>query len=137
LVHCFRHAVGAAWLSLSVNPGHRECCVLPRDQKHPDDFVSDASDEYAPAGVQSSPLVFPCVPVAGASEESNLHCRRIIAQFQLVCTRTSSKQENRQMVRRLVFNWHPDRAVLMQRDSKVSREVCAFLTDLWHKSSLL
>jgi hypothetical protein len=137
LVQCFRHAVGAAWLSLSVNPGHRECCVLPRDQKHPDDFVSDAPDEYASAGVQSSPLVFPCVPVAGASEESNLHCRRIIAQFQLVCTRTSSKQENRQMVRRLVFNWHPDRAVLMQRDSKVSREVCAFLTDLCEKSSLL
>jgi hypothetical protein len=137
LVQCFRHVVGAAWLSLSVNPGHRECCVLPRDQKHPDEFVSDASDEYSSAGVQSSSLVFPCVPVEGASEESNLHCRRIIAQFQLVCTRTSSKLENRQMVRRLVFNWHPDRVVLMQRDSKVSQEVCAFLTDLCEKSFLL
>jgi hypothetical protein len=134
LVQCFQHAVAAAWLS---HPGHRECCVLPREQKHPDDFVSDAPDEDASAGVQSSPLVFPCVPVAGASEESNLQCRKIIAQCQFVCTPTSSKHEKRQMVRRLVLNWHPDKSVLMQRDSKVCQEVCAFLTELREKSSLL
>jgi hypothetical protein len=55
LVQCFRHAVAAAWLSLSGNAGHRECCVLPREQKHPDDFFSDAPDEDASAGAQSSP----------------------------------------------------------------------------------
>jgi hypothetical protein len=137
LVQCFRHAVAAAWLSLSGNPGHRACCVLPREQKHPDDFVSDAPDEDASAGVQSSPWVFPFVPVAGASEESNLQCQKIIAQCQFVCPQTSSKHDKRQMVRSLVLNWHPDRSALMQRDSKVCQEVFVFLNELREKSSLL
>lgn len=127
LVQCFQHAAGAAWLSLSVDPGHRECCVLPRDQKHPDDFVSDASDEYSSAGVQSSSLVFRCVPVEGASEET-------------ICSVGKSSRSFSWFAHghrpRLVFNWHPDRAVLMQRDSKVSQEVCVFLTDLCEKSPL-
>ena len=121
---CFRLCIG-------------ECCVLAREQKHPDDFVSDAPDEDASAGVQSSPWVFPFVPVAGASEESNLQCQKIIAQCQLVCPLTSSKHEKRQMVRRLGVNWHPDKAALMQRDSKMCQEVFAFLNELRERSSML
>ena len=55
LVQGFRHAVAAAWLSLSGNAGHRDCCLVPREQKHPDDLVSNSSDEDASAGAQSSP----------------------------------------------------------------------------------
>ena len=55
LVQGFRHAVAAAWLSLSGNAGHRDCCLAPREQKHPDDFASNSSDEDASAGAQSSP----------------------------------------------------------------------------------
>ena len=100
-------------------------------------FFSAAPDEDASAGAQSSPWVFPFLPVVGASEESNLQCQKIILQCQLVCPLTSSKHEKRQMVRRLVLIWHPDKAVFMQRDSKVCHEVCLFLNELRERSSLL
>jgi hypothetical protein len=130
LAQSFRHAVAAAWLSLSGNVGHRPCCVLPRVQLHPDDFSSGAPDADASAGAQSSPWVFPSLPVAGASTESNLIVENIIRQCQLVYPPTSSKDEKRKMVKRLLVNWHPDKAILMRRDSKVCHEVFVFLQRL-------
>ena len=131
LAQSFRHAVAAAWLSLSG-----KFCVVPRDQLHPDEFSSGAPDADASAGAQSSPWVFPSLPVAGASTDINLILENIIRQCQLVYPPTSSKDEKRKMVKRLLVNWHPDKATFMRRDSKVCHEVFLFLQRLRESLSL-
>jgi hypothetical protein len=131
LAQSFRHAVAAAWLSLSGN-----FCVVPRDQLHPDGFSSGAPDADASAGAQSSPWVFPSLPEAGATMDSNAILQNIIRQCQLVYPPTSSKDEKRKMVKRLLVNWHPDKATFMRRDSKVCHEVFLFLQRLRESLSL-
>jgi len=75
--------------------------------------------------------------VVGANEESNLECHKIILRCQSVCPQTSSKHEKRDMLRRSVLNWHPDKTGYMQRDSKVCQEVFAFLNELRERFSML
>ena len=136
MVNALRHAVAAAWLALSGNVGHRSCCVLPRVQLHPDDVSSGAPDADAPAGAQSPPWVFPSLPLPSASAESNIIVENIIRQCLLVCPPTSSKDEKRKMLKRLVVIWHPDKAVFMKCDSKVCHDVTLFLHGLRERLSL-
>ena len=110
--------------------------ISPRDQLHPDGFSSGAPDADASAGAQSSPWVFPPVLEAGATTESHAILQNIMKQCQLVYPLTSSKEEKRKMVKRLLFNWHPDKATVMGVDSKVCNEVTRWLLRLLHSVSL-
>jgi hypothetical protein len=67
---------------------------------------------------------------AGATTESHTILQNIMKQCQLVYPLTSSKAEKRKMVKRLVFNWHPDKATVMGVDSKVCNEVTRWLLRL-------
>ena len=127
----FRHAVAKAWLSLSGR-----FCVAPRHQLHPDEFSNDAADANASAGAQASPWVFPSVLEAGATTESHAILQNIMKQCQLVYPLTSSKEEKRKMVKRLIFNWHPDKAIVVGVDSKVCNEVTRWLLRLLDSVSL-
>ena len=97
--------------------------ISPRHQLHPDEFSSAAPDADASAGAQFSPWVFPSLLEAGATMESNAIMQKIIRQFHLVYLPTSSKDEKRKMVKRLIVNWHPDKPTMMRCESKVCHEV--------------
>jgi len=135
-VNAFRQAVAAAWLALSGNAGPRSFCVLPRVQAHPDDVSSFAPDADAPAGVQSPLWAFPDLPLPGVGEESNIIVEKIVRHCRLVCPPTSSKDEKRKMLKRLVVIWHPDKAVFSHCGRQVCLEVTVFLTGLLDRLSL-
>ena len=132
----FRYAIAAAWLALSGNAGQPACCVLPRLQLHLDAVSGGAPDVDASAGAQFSPWVFPPLPLPRARAEATSIAANIIQQCQLVCPTTSSNDEKRKMVKRLLVTWHPDKAVLMQRDCTVCHDVFVFLTRLRDLSCL-
>ena len=67
---------------------------------------------------------------AVATTESHAILQNIMKQCHLVYPLTSSKEEKRKMVKRLVFNWHPDKATVMGVDSKVCNEVTRWLLRL-------
>ena len=135
-MNAFRHAVAAAWLALSGNPGPHSFCVLKRAQAHPDEVSSSAPDANAPVGVQSLAWAFPELPLPGVSEESNTIVENIVRHCRLICPPTSSKDEKRKMLKGLLVIWHPDKAVFNHCDIRVCSEVTVFLTSLLDRLSL-
>ena len=113
-VLALRTAFAASWLALS---GHESVyCVLPRIHSPSVPASGDLAPEEASAGSSSCSWKFPSLPEPETSENSRRTVRSIIRQCELVCSKSSGEQEKTKILRRLVFAWHPDNAILMNRD---------------------
>ena len=132
-VLALRTAFAASWLALS-GPGS-VYCVLPRNQLPSVHASGDLTLEEASAGSIFCQWQFPLLPGPETSENSRRAVQRIIRQCKLVCSKTSERQEKMKIVRRLLFAWHPDNAILMNRDHAVCTVVSQWLQKLRSCSS--
>ena len=123
-----RTAFAASWLALS---GHQSVyCVLPRIRSPSVPASGDSTPEEASGGSSSCPWKFPSLPDPETVENSRRTVRSIIRQCELVCSKSSGEQEKTKILRRLVFAWHPDNAMLMNRDHAVCAVVSQWLQKL-------
>ena len=90
----------------------------------------DLTLEEASAGSIFCQWQFPLLPGPETSENSRRTVRSIIRQCELVCSKSSGEQEKTKILRRLVFAWHPDNAILMNRDHAVCTVVSQWLQKL-------
>ena len=128
LVLALRTAFASSWLALS---GHQSVyCVLPRIRSPSVPASGDLTPEDASGGSSSCPWKFPSLPEPETVENSRRTVRSIIRQCELVCSKSSGEQEKTKILRRLVFAWHPDNAILMNRDHAVCAVVSQWLQKL-------